>query len=128
MLSFPPARPAPIKHLPRTSLTFSTEGDYNACALSALYGLNSFQAGSAYYTQGLGILKSFIGDSSHAPGDQVINLPKLDYQINDRNRLSLMYNRMRYSAPNGLYPQTSVTEGRSGWGNDTSRKISASLG
>ena len=100
-----------------TSLSLSTEGDYNACALSALYGLNSFQAGSAYYTQGLGIMNSFIGTVPRT-GDQVINLPKLDYQINDRNRLSLMYNRMRYSAPNGLYQPTTETEGVSGWGTD----------
>ena len=100
-----------------TSLTISTEGDYNACALSALYGLNSFQAGSAYYTQGLGIINSFIGAVPRT-GDQVINLPKLDYQINDRERLSLMYNRMRYSAPNGLYQPSTETEGRSGWGSD----------
>jgi Carboxypeptidase regulatory-like domain/TonB dependent receptor len=100
-----------------TSLTIYTEGDYNGCAISALYGLNSFQAGSAYYTQGLGVVASFLGTVPRS-GDQVINLPKLDYQINDRNRLSLMYNRMRYTAPNGLYQPTTENEGRSGWGND----------
>jgi hypothetical protein len=99
-----------------TSLTLSTEGDYNACEIAALYG-TSFQAGSAYYTQGLGIVNSFLGTVPRT-GDQVINLPKLDYQINDRERLSLMYNRMRYSAPNGLYQPTVETEGRSGWGSD----------
>ena len=99
-----------------TSLTLSTEGDYNACEMAALYGV-SFQAGSAYYTQGLGIINSFLGTVPRT-GDQVINLPKLDYQINDRERLSLMYNRMRYSAPNGLYQPTVETEGRSGWGSD----------
>jgi len=100
-----------------TSLTLSTEGDYNACAISALFGLNSFQAGSAYYTQGLGIVNSFIGTVPRT-GDQVINMPKLDYQINDRQRLSFTYNRMRYSAPNGLYQPTTEVEGRSGWGSD----------
>jgi hypothetical protein len=55
---------------------------------------------------------------SRARQDQVINLPKLDYQINDRNRLSLLYNRMRYSSPNGLYSQATDNQGRSGWGND----------
>jgi Carboxypeptidase regulatory-like domain/TonB dependent receptor len=99
-----------------TALTLSTEGDYNACAIAALYG-TSYQGGSAYYTQGLGIVNSFLGTLPRT-GDQVINLPKIDYQINDRNRLSLMYNRMRYSAPNGLYQQTTVNEGRSGWGQD----------
>ena len=50
--------------------------------------------------------------------DQVINLPKVDYQINERERLSVLYNRMRYSSPNGLYSQSTDNEGRSGWGND----------
>jgi outer membrane receptor protein involved in Fe transport len=99
-----------------TAITFTAEGDYNSCLIAALYGV-SFQAGSAYYQQGLGILNSFIGVVPRRQ-DQVINLPKIDYQINERNRLSLMYNRMRYSSPNGLYSQTSYNEGRSGWGND----------
>jgi outer membrane receptor protein involved in Fe transport len=99
-----------------TALTLYTEGDYNACEIAALFG-TTFQAGSAYYTQGLGILQTFLGYVPRKQ-DQVINLPKLDYQINDRNRLSLMYNRMRYSSPNGLYAQSTVTEGRSGFGND----------
>jgi hypothetical protein len=99
-----------------SSLTVSTEGDYNACELAALYGV-SYSAGAAYYTQGLGIINSFLGTVPRT-GDQVINMPKLDYQINDRNRLSLMYNRMRYSAPNGLYQPATENEGRSGWGFD----------
>ena len=60
-----------------TTLSYSVEGDYNACAISALYGLNSFQAGSAYYQQGLGIINSFLGPVPRR-ADQVINLPKLD--------------------------------------------------
>ena len=98
------------------SVTLSAEGDYAACAIAALYGV-PFQAGSAYYTQGLGIIKSFIGTVPRTQ-DQVINLPKLDYQINDRQHLSLLYNRMRYNSPNGLYQPATETEGVSGWGND----------
>jgi hypothetical protein len=99
-----------------SSLSLSAEGDYNSCLIAGLFGV-SFQAGSAYYQQGLGILQSFTGRLPRRQ-DQVINLPKLDYQINERERLSLMYNRMRYSSPNGLYSQTTNNEGRSGWGND----------
>jgi hypothetical protein len=98
------------------TLSLTAEGDYNSCLIAALFGV-SFQAGSAYYQQGLGILQSFIGYVPRKQ-DQVINLPKLDYQINDRNRLSVLYNRMRYSAPNGLYSQATDNQGASGWGND----------
>jgi len=94
----------------------TTEGDYDSCLVAALLGVN-YQAGAAYYTQGLGILQSFVGIVPRVQ-DQVINLPKLDWQINDRNRLSLLYNRMRYSSPSGLYSQATENEGPSGWGND----------
>ena len=104
-----------------TSLTYQTEGDYNACAISALYGLNSFQAGSAYYTQGLGIINSFLGAVPRT-ADQVINFPKVDYQINDRERLSFLYNRLRYSSPNGLYSQASTTDGTDAQGNDFAKE------
>jgi len=99
-----------------TTLSYSAEGDYNSCLIAALFGV-SFQAGSAFYQQGLGVVNSFLGNVPRRQ-DQVINLPKLDYQIDDRNRLSLLYNRMRYSSPAGLYSQTTDNEGRSGWGND----------
>lgn len=96
--------------------TYSIEGDYNSCAIAAAFGVN-FQAGSAYYQQGLGIISSFIGTVPRTL-DQMINMPKIDYQINDRNRLSLMYNRMRDSSPNGFQTQTSVFYGRGSFGND----------
>jgi hypothetical protein len=96
--------------------TLSTEGDYNSCAIAANLGVN-FQAGSAYYQQGLNIISSFLGTVPRTL-DQVINLPKLDFQINERNRLSLMYNRMRESSPNGFQTQTSVFYGRGSFGND----------
>jgi hypothetical protein len=104
-----------------TALTYQTEGDYNACALSAAYGLNSFQAGSAYYTQGLGIINSYLGFVPRT-ADQVINFPKIDYQINDRERLSFLYNRLRYSSPNGLYSQATITDGNDANGNDFAKE------
>lgn len=101
-----------------TSLSLSSEGDYNACAVAASLGLpGNFQAGSAYYHQGLGIVSSFLGTVPRTL-DQVINLPKIDYQINDHNRLSVMYNRMRESSPNGFQTQSSVFYGRASFGND----------
>ena len=98
------------------TLSVLTGGDYSACEIAAMYGV-SYQVGSAYYTQGLGILQSFTGMVPRTQ-DQVSNLPKLDWQINERNHLSLMYDRMRYSSPNGLYSQSSYSEGPSGLGQD----------
>ncbi len=101
-----------------TNLTLSTEGDYNSCAIAAAFGMpGNFQAGSAYYQQGLGIISSFLGTVPRTL-DQVINMPKLDYQFNARNHLSVMYNRMRESSPNGFQTQASVFYGRASFGND----------
>jgi hypothetical protein len=99
-----------------TAVTYTAEGDYNSCLIAALYNV-PFQAGSAYYQQGLGILQSFTG-SVPRKQDQVINLPRIDYQINDRNRLVLSYERMRYSSPYGLYSQATTSNAASGYGND----------
>jgi hypothetical protein len=99
-----------------TSLSLSTEGDYNACAIAASFGVD-YQAGAAYYQQGLGIISSFLGAVPREL-DQVVNMPKIDYEINERNHLSLMYNRMRESSPNGFQTQTSVFYGRGSFGSD----------
>ena len=99
-----------------TAITYTAEGDYNSCLIAALFGVN-FQAGSAYYQQGLGILQSYLGPVARKQ-DQVINMPKVDYQINERNHLSLLYERMRYSSPYGLYSQATSTNAASGFGND----------
>ena len=47
-----------------------------------------------------------------------MNFPRIDYQINDRNRLTLEYNRLRYSAPAGVQTQASNFYGRASFGND----------
>ena len=50
--------------------------------------------------------------------DQVINFPKLDYQVNPRNHLILEANRLRASSPNGIQTQQTNTYGRGSFGND----------
>jgi len=77
----------------------------------------SYQAAASYYEQGLGIIASFLG-AVPRHSDQVLNFPKLDWQINDANRLTLQYNRLRYSSPAGVQTQASNFYGRSSFGND----------
>jgi hypothetical protein len=108
-----------------TSTTFPVgtvyAGDAAACATAYdLYlgnGAAAFQQGSAYYSQGLGVLQSFLGTVPRSQ-DQVINFPKLDYQISARNHLALQYNRLRLSSPAGIQTQTSVFYGTHSFGND----------
>ena len=100
----------------------SLVGDQAACKLGSLFAAAaspavSYQAGAAYYGQGLGIISNLLG---YVPrfSDQVLNFPKIDYQINDRNRLTIEYNRLRYSAPAGVQTQASNFDARATFGND----------
>jgi hypothetical protein len=101
----------------------SYQGNFGACALAvALAGTTSvstpnYQAAMAYYNQGLGVLSTFFGTVPRT-GDQIINFPKIDYQVNERNRLTVQYNRVRWDSPNGVQTQTSNFYGRGSYGND----------
>jgi hypothetical protein len=51
-------------------------------------------------------------------GDQIIFLPKIDWQINQNNSFNISYNRMRWESPNGVQTAPVVQRGRSNWGDD----------
>ena len=99
------------------------QGNFGACALAAALqatqgtGALNYQQAAAYYNQGLGVLATFFGQVPRF-GDQTINFPKLDWQINDRNRATVQYNRLRWDSPNGVQTQTSNFYGRGSYGND----------
>ena len=97
-------------------------GDYAACALTTSLagntgGPNAYQRAAALYTQGVAVEQSFLGTTPRTQS-QVINFPKLDYQINERNHLAVQYNRLRSDSPAGVQTQTSVFYGTHSFGND----------
>jgi hypothetical protein len=51
-------------------------------------------------------------------GDQTINTPKLDYQVNSRNRLTLLYHRLRWDSPGGVQTQQNVFYAKEGFATD----------
>jgi outer membrane receptor protein involved in Fe transport len=51
-------------------------------------------------------------------GDQVIVFPKLDWQVNKNNRLTLSYNRLRWDSPAGIQTQAVVARGVASFGDD----------
>ena len=103
-----------------TPTSGSVIGDQGACqlayALNLGNGATAFQQGAAYYGQGLGIISSFLGAVPRT-AYQGLNFPRIDYQINDRNRLTLEYNRLRYDSPAGIQSQASNFDGRATFGN-----------
>jgi hypothetical protein len=65
--------------------------------------------------------QAYIGDQSGVTprqGDQVINFMKLDYALNAKNNMSLIYDRMRWDSPNGVQTNPVVRRGITSFGND----------
>jgi len=65
--------------------------------------------------------EAYIADQSGvAPrqGDQILNFIKMDYRINDRNTMSLIYDRMRWDSDNGIQTNPNAQRGLTSLGND----------
>ncbi|HEV8182793.1 MAG TPA: TonB-dependent receptor [Candidatus Angelobacter sp.] len=91
----------------------------SAATLSTLatrLGVSTAQAGTVY-TNDLAALNTMLGPVART-GDQNIFLPKLDWQINQKNHASFSFNRMRWSSPAGIQTAATVTRGISSFGDD----------
>lgn len=101
----------------------SYQGNFGACALAAAISgatngtTPNYQAAVGYYNQGLALMSTFFGIVPRY-GNQQINFPKIDWQVNDRNRVTVQYNRVRWDSPSGVQTQTSNFYGRGSYGND----------
>ncbi|MBO0797447.1 MAG: TonB-dependent receptor, partial [Blastocatellia bacterium] len=51
-------------------------------------------------------------------GDQKLLLPKIDWQINNKNTFTVTYNRLRWDSPAGIQTQATNTRGRASFGDD----------
>jgi len=84
--------------------------------LATRLGVTPAQA-QATYTNDLAGLNTMLG-SVPRDGEQYIIYPKIDWQINSKNRASLSFNRMRWSSPAGIQTQATNTFGIASFGND----------
>jgi hypothetical protein len=92
--------------------------DAQVCSLAARGGLSSYALGVSAYESGLTSIESDLGTVSRK-GYQEINTPKIDWQINSKERASFLYHRLRWDAPG--YVQTAagpLNYGLDAWGND----------
>jgi len=71
----------------------------------------------AQINDALSFLSSLTGTVDRR-GDQLLLLPKLDWHLNDRNTLSVNYNRLRWNSPAGVQTTPTVTRGRASFGDD----------
>jgi hypothetical protein len=81
-----------------------------ATAAGYAYGAAAYAAGITALTTDLGTVKR--------SGDQEINTPKLDYEINQREHVSFLYHRLRWDSPGGVQTTGTDDYGIDTWGND----------
>ena len=51
-------------------------------------------------------------------GDQLLLLPKIDWQITNNHTFTINYNRLRWDSPSGVQTQATNTRGRASFGDD----------
>jgi hypothetical protein len=61
-----------------------------------------------------------MGETGLVPrtASQIILFPKLDWQLNDRNHISVQYNYLRWNSPHGALTQTASSYGVASYGDD----------
>jgi hypothetical protein len=117
-------RDFPIVAVPTPQFLAASNASYNNCKV--LGGTTTTDAITCAEDRGVtaaqvAAAQAYInGQSGVAPrqGNQSINFPKVDYKINDRNIVSGMYNRMRWTSPNGTQTNPVVRRGLTSLGND----------
>jgi hypothetical protein len=77
--------------------------DTAACTLGGRLASTYAAGAAAFNTQ----LQALLPDLGSVPrfGNQLINTPKLDYQLNQKNHISLLYHRLRWDSPGGVQTQ-----------------------
>ena len=88
---------------PKNSAAASAVDGY-ACLLAARLKYPSYAAGATAYNAQL---QGLLPDLGTVPrfGDQNINTPKLDWQVNDKHHVSFLYHRLRWDSPGGVQTQ-----------------------
>ena len=89
----------------------------DACTLAARQGYTTYAQGATAYDTWIANLNSDLGLVSRF-GYQEINTPKIDWQINGREHVSVLYHRLRWDAPGDVQTGTATDYARDTWGND----------
>lgn len=82
----------------------SSSANSAACLLAARLRYTNYAAGAATYNRQLQALLTNLGPVPRF-GNQLINTPKLDWQVNDKHHLSVLYHRLRWDSPGGVQTQ-----------------------
>jgi len=107
--------PASVTCTPPKGVTLTT-GQTLACR-----GLTQAQSDN-----GMGYLQALAGTVPRT-GDQYLFFPKIDWQLNDRNRLTGEYNHLTWNSPAGIQTAAAPNFGKFSFGNDYVRDDSLIL-
>ena len=96
--------------------------DSQACTLAARQGYTNgatsgYDQGVTAYDAGIAGLNSDLGPVPRT-GFQEINTPKLDYQLNPKEHMSVLYHRLRWDSPGGVQTQATNPYARDTFGMD----------
>jgi hypothetical protein len=94
--------------------------DGQVCTLAARLGMASYAAAVTYYNNAVTGSTGLASDLGIVPraGYQEINSPKLDWQINGKNRASFLFNRLRWDAPGDVQTNSTGTYSVDAFGTD----------
>jgi hypothetical protein len=92
--------------------------DGQICVFQKRLNYVDYSYAATQYISGLQEIAN--GDLGTVPrtGNQEINFPKLDWQINEKNHVSFEYNRFRWDGPGFIQQTTSADVGANDYGND----------
>lgn len=98
---------------------YNVNGTYAAAQIAQLQKNTGLSASAAatYYANGIAGLTGLFGTTPRT-GDQMIYFPKLDWQVNQKNHVSVEANRMRWTSPAGIQTAPAVAYGSASSGND----------
>jgi hypothetical protein len=93
----------PAAFTPGQTAATQVLADTAACTLAGRLATNYAAGATAFNTQ----LQALLPDLGSVPrfGDQLINTPKLDYQLGEKNHISGLYHRLRWDSPGGVQTQ-----------------------
>lgn len=98
---------------------YTTGGSYATSQIADIAtktGLSQTDA-TTFYTNGIAGLTSMLASVPRI-GDQTILFPKIDWQVNQKNHVSVEANRMRWTSPAGIQTSPAVAYGMASFGND----------
>ena len=97
--------------------TAASSVDQQACELAARLGYANYAAGATAYSAQLTNLLTDLGTVPRT-GNEELNTPKIDWQINPRHHLSVLYHRLRWDSPGGVQTQATNTYAIDTFGTD----------